>query len=313
MKADEKWLIAVFAVFVLFQDCLSLKEVRIQVPTAVLLGHQAVLKCFFDSEGDKLYSVKWYHNAAEFFRYNPSIKNPIRQFKLKGFYVDETESDATQVVLKHVTKAMSGKFSCEVTADQPSFFTDMKTAQLEVIDPPKSDPFISGAKARYKVGEYLKAICTVDKSDPAVNLTWHVNGRIMDVPQVHRYKKVIEGDYTSSYSTLRFKITEPLFDSGKLKIRCSADLFGVWHRSSEKTIELKLDDREDSNTAPAWLASTTSTEYSHEIYWMQVARNAPESTLIFEDSGNDANNRATTFPFNEAMIATALTICLHCR
>lgn len=44
----------------------------------------------------------------------------------------ENESNATRVVLKHVTRANSGKFSCEVTTDQPGFLTDMKTATMEV-------------------------------------------------------------------------------------------------------------------------------------------------------------------------------------
>lgn len=57
----------------------------------------------------------------------------IKTFKIKGFHVLENESNATQVVLKHVTRAISGKFSCEVTTDQPGFLTDMKTGKMEVI------------------------------------------------------------------------------------------------------------------------------------------------------------------------------------
>lgn len=56
----------------------------------------------------------------------------IKTFKIKGFHVLENESNATQVVLKHVTRVISGKFSCEVTTDQPGFLTDMKTATMEV-------------------------------------------------------------------------------------------------------------------------------------------------------------------------------------
>lgn len=117
----------------LFTDCLSLRDVKIKVPPAVVQGHKAVLKCIFDLEGDKLYSVKWYRGAGEFYRFTPSDVDPIKQFKIKGFHVVESESNATQVVLEDVSRAISGPFSCEVTADQPSFYTDMKTADLEVI------------------------------------------------------------------------------------------------------------------------------------------------------------------------------------
>nr|XP_023012299.1 uncharacterized protein LOC111502444 [Leptinotarsa decemlineata] len=133
MKSGGKcFLVGIFAICALCRDCLGLKEVRIEVPTAVIQGHDAILKCFFDSEGDKLYSVKWYHDAAEFYRFTPSKSHPIKLFEIKGFTVSEENSNATHVVLKNVSTAMSGKFSCEVTADQPSFFTDMKTAHLVV-------------------------------------------------------------------------------------------------------------------------------------------------------------------------------------
>ncbi|KAJ8952575.1 hypothetical protein NQ318_006942 [Aromia moschata] len=113
-------------------DGLALKQIDISVPVAVVQGHKAVLKCTFDLEGDKLYSMKWYRGAGEFYRYTPSDPKPIKQFKIRGFHVLESESNATQVVLENVSRVISGPFSCEVTADQPSFFTDMKTADLEV-------------------------------------------------------------------------------------------------------------------------------------------------------------------------------------
>lgn len=65
-----------------------------------------------------------------YFRYTPN--GNTKTFKMKGFHVVESESNATQVVLKHATSAISGRFSCEVTTDQPGFLTDMKTATMEV-------------------------------------------------------------------------------------------------------------------------------------------------------------------------------------
>ena len=42
---------------------------RIGVPTYAVKGKEAVLTCDFDLEGQALYSVKWYKNGQEFFRY----------------------------------------------------------------------------------------------------------------------------------------------------------------------------------------------------------------------------------------------------
>lgn len=42
-------------------------------------------------------------------------------------------SNATQVVIKNVSFGLSGNFSCEVTADSPSFSTATATAQMTVV------------------------------------------------------------------------------------------------------------------------------------------------------------------------------------
>lgn len=102
------------------------------MPSAVVRGKDATLQCYYDLEGDKLYSVKWYRGSFEFFRYSPSEFPPIKQFKIRGINVREKDSRDTQVVLEKVTKDISGFYSCEVTAEQPSFFTAMQTAELRV-------------------------------------------------------------------------------------------------------------------------------------------------------------------------------------
>lgn len=58
--------------------CSGLREVRIQIPTAVKKGDSAILNCWYDTEGDPLYTVKWYKGGREFYRYAP---NEIPIFK----------------------------------------------------------------------------------------------------------------------------------------------------------------------------------------------------------------------------------------
>lgn len=56
--------------------CSALREVRIQIPTAVKKGDSAILNCWYDTEGDQLYAVKWYKGSREFYRYAPN-ENPV--------------------------------------------------------------------------------------------------------------------------------------------------------------------------------------------------------------------------------------------
>jgi len=48
-----------------------------------------ILHCNFDLEGDELYSVKYYKDYVEFYRYLPTEEpRQGQKFKLKGAYVD---------------------------------------------------------------------------------------------------------------------------------------------------------------------------------------------------------------------------------
>lgn len=38
----------------------SLRDVRVKIPSAVRKSDTVVLNCYYDMEGDSLYSVKWY-------------------------------------------------------------------------------------------------------------------------------------------------------------------------------------------------------------------------------------------------------------
>lgn len=48
-------------------------------------------------------------------------------------FLQRVSSNESQVVLDAVTMATSGKYSCEVSADAPSFHTLIAAAELEVI------------------------------------------------------------------------------------------------------------------------------------------------------------------------------------
>lgn len=69
-------------------SCRSLKNMRLNVPRAVRIGHSVILRCDYDLEDAALYSVKWYHNHVEFYRYVPKEEPPIRTFSLSGFIID---------------------------------------------------------------------------------------------------------------------------------------------------------------------------------------------------------------------------------
>nr|CAH7737595.1 unnamed protein product [Callosobruchus chinensis] len=52
------------------------------------MGHTVTLYCEYDLEGTPLYSVKWYRDGDEFYRYVPKEEPPTRVFPLPGLRVD---------------------------------------------------------------------------------------------------------------------------------------------------------------------------------------------------------------------------------
>ena len=63
--------------------CLCVRMIRLEVPEMSLLGDTVAMHCYYHMEGEQLYSVKWYKEGQEFFRYLnvshilPTITNDI--------------------------------------------------------------------------------------------------------------------------------------------------------------------------------------------------------------------------------------------
>jgi hypothetical protein len=70
-----------------------LKDVRVNVPAAILRGGTATLLCHFDLEGDSLYSVKWYKGRREFYRFTPKEDPAMKIFPIFGLEVEVSTSD----------------------------------------------------------------------------------------------------------------------------------------------------------------------------------------------------------------------------
>lgn len=136
-----------------FTAGLRLTEVRI--PNHVVRDSTARLECHYDLDGEALYSVKWYRDGLEFYRYVPRDMPPAFIYDQSGLTIDVSNtrlngpllfvircrclihwflvflppilqlhnSTDTQVVLTNVTLKATGRYRCEVSAEAPSFQT----------------------------------------------------------------------------------------------------------------------------------------------------------------------------------------------
>ncbi|KAL7042866.1 hypothetical protein ACKWTF_001318 [Chironomus riparius] len=217
----------------------SLRDVRVKIPSAVRKSDTVVLNCYYDMEGDSLYSVKWYKGRREFYRYSPKENPAMKTFPIAGVHVMQSASNESQLTLSSVTPATTGKFSCEVSADFPSFHTMIVSGDMEVVEVPHQSPQILGIRARYKPGDIIRGNCTAKYSRPAANLTWTIN----DVPvyppitKPHKPQKNHKNELETSTLGLHFVVNSQHFINGRLKVKCISRVHDVYQQSNERFIE----------------------------------------------------------------------------
>ncbi|EDW24981.1 GL24445 [Drosophila persimilis] len=223
-----------------------LKDLKIFVPEAVIMGNAATLSCQYDLEQAALYAVRWYFGQEEFYRYVPREAKPTFVFAVAGINVDLTNSDATSVTLKGVTRELSGSYQCEVSEDAPLFHTEIRSAHMQVIELPKDDPVMQVDKKVIGANDHFKAVCTVGPSYPPANITWYINGRkIYKTPLQRITQDAFEGSTT--YSSLEIyphsQVLQGFFQAmpkyqPNIMLLCEVSILHVFHKSVQQRIGL---------------------------------------------------------------------------
>ncbi|XP_012274232.1 uncharacterized protein LOC105696387 [Orussus abietinus] len=281
--------------------CLGLKEVRVQIPTAVKKGDSAILNCWYDTEGDPLYTVKWYKGGREFYRYAPKEDPVVKTFPIGSLRVNKSESNATQVALTDLELQSAGTYSCEVSADAPSFHTFIVDATMSVAELPTQGPSIDGLKTKYRLGEGLRGNCTAGRSTPAANLTWFVNDRQPLPSHVRVYNPVDTNDSEGQTSQigLQFLVTSDHFTSGKLKVRCSASIYDIYWQSTEVSAE--EDRQKTSHFEPS--ATIVGINYLQPPPNFQTGQKKPDGQVDVKVLGSTAVGPRASLRFVLELIA----------
>jgi len=204
--------------------CLILK--RIRVPGLVWSGRDASLHCDFDTQGEELYSVKWYKGGQEVFRWLPSqLTKPITIYPRPGVRIDQNKSSATSMALQAVDLSSTGRYRCEVSTEAPMFSTASDFGDLLVVSPPPGPPFIQGdIRETYQPGDLVHLNCTSRDSKPAADLSWKINNQTADSSYIipHPVMSSPSGLLTS-VSELFLTLGKRHFtQDGRIRIECEA-------------------------------------------------------------------------------------------
>ncbi|XP_046474669.1 paramyosin isoform X1 [Neodiprion pinetum] len=241
---DRHLWLGVTLLFAISQGVRCLRDVSLEVlPEVVQRGQEAILRCRYDLQDRPLYSVKWYRGNHEFYRFAPKDSPATKTFPIAGINVDVTNSNGSQVMLRNVDFRLSGNFSCEVTADAPSFSTAFVTKNLNVVSLPQGRPAIATGRDRYDPGDTLEANCTSPPSKPSTHLSFTLNN--VPVGQANVKQRKFDSNFDGhqhlatspgllgSELSLVLKLLPSHYVNGQLNLRCLAEIPAVYTSMSE--------------------------------------------------------------------------------
>ncbi|XP_054724075.1 uncharacterized protein LOC129234184 [Uloborus diversus] len=201
---------------------------RFDVPTTLVPGDSAYLTCLYDLAGEKLYSVKWFKDDHEFYRFFPSLSPQFMAFKAPGLQVDLSRSGRSTVYLRNVTLDTEGRYTCQVSADEPFFGCVQVHKDITVYVPPQSGiPEIEGSFTEY--GDNFTVRCNSAKSKPAANLSWYLNDLqtlpegISSIHEVTLHPDRLE----SSSARLNIPLALDSLPEGVMRLACEASISNV--------------------------------------------------------------------------------------
>lgn len=238
------WILLLLCFFNRFAENTGKLQIHhVQVPDPFILGSSSDLFCNYswtggERESRPIYSIKWYKESAEFFRFVPSEEPAMVSFDKDGIFVDITRSSPNVVHLRTAQWATAGKFRCEVTAED--FETASKSAEGTVVAVPKRDPYIEGNKHKYSPGEVVELNCTSNSSDPEADLFWYINALPAGEEMLVRYPRIREPtNLLTSILGLRFHVASQHMRAKFVRVKCTAMLLTVYLKSNEITFEVK--------------------------------------------------------------------------
>uniref|UniRef100_A0AAR5QI42 Ig-like domain-containing protein n=2 Tax=Dendroctonus ponderosae TaxID=77166 RepID=A0AAR5QI42_DENPD len=238
----------------------NFKWVRVNVPQYRVPGETAQLQCDYDLGNDTLYSVKWYKEHEEFYRYVPKLRPESNSYKVDGVHVDMSKSDNRKVVLHSVNWKTSGVYKCEVSAEAPSFASAQSEARMEVVSLPDEDPVISGVEEQYQIGDEINLNCTSGRSRPASILHWYINEQQIQKPEAlipypieHHAKGLVKTNLG-----LRFILTNRHFLGGSMKVKCVASVAPILFSEDRETVVQSLPVVKDMREALLLVKSSSS-------------------------------------------------------
>jgi len=214
----------------------GLRIASLDVPKYAKVGDNLRLVCEYASGDDQVYSVKWYKDNMEFYRYVPKDTPKAQSFYVEGINVNLAKSNHKSVEISNVDLRTHGTFMCEVSSEAPRFKTVEANADLTIVLPPSSPPLVEPKPTsghRYRLGDMLEVNCTSPPSSPPAKLRYFINNEMDDGSHTVMHRHIGLDGLISPTLSLSIRLTRYHFQGGIMRLRCEAIIYTVWGESTE--------------------------------------------------------------------------------
>ncbi|KAJ2949900.1 hypothetical protein O0L34_g11219 [Tuta absoluta] len=222
----------------------SIRKVAVSAPSQAAVGKEAIFGCQYEiGDDDLLYSVKWYKDGREIYRYMP--RNPpgftLLQFSAPGVNVDLSRSSPDVMILTNLQRESAGVYRCEVTGEAPVFANAADEKYVEIYDLPKGLPQITGLKNHYEIGDRVVANCSSSGSRPSANIRWLVNNeRVHSAFLRGPWHRVTQDPPDTTEVTLgvNFMVVPRHYKTGVMEIKCQATIPPLYQKEDKQWFTL---------------------------------------------------------------------------
>jgi len=283
--ADDRRLMALMAVFVTFwRVCSGIRMEAVAVPKIRFRGQNASLLCQYELEdNEELFSLKWYKEETEFYRFTPPDSSRrrweeppdeglVQTWDVPGIKINTKDSSPMRVELRKVIFKSSGMYRCQVTASVRSrgsygyhnqgFTMKESINRMTVVEVPKRNPQITGSDPvrDYSVGDTLNLTCISAPSNPPSQLEWRLNGRPVDARHVIRQHLVDRhrGLFASVTGLLLQLEPRHFKPGGEIRVKCLGTIAAEFWEDDVENVYTK----ENNNVG----GGVTATDGRGEVY-----------------------------------------------